>query len=282
MFIQATLSQIRFLLRQKSAVIVFYILLGLVMLNYISNVFIFQGTDVSAMVQPMRILLLSMDLANVNPTYLLILAEIYPLLVVFAAGFALVKEKQSGLSMLLEARLGRRSYLFSKLLAVFLTTVLVFTVPFLLEIVLNCLAFPLTASGDFTNGSIYDPEPAILARNYFLSGLYYRSPYLYAVAGTFLFGVLSGVLAVLTFACSLVFKIKYRIVLFLPVFLFLNASIFLSGVFSGLEVSIQWADYFFLFNSRPKNIFIFIVVILVLTAVPLYLVYQNSRKDNLG
>ena len=46
MFLKVTASQVKFMLRQKNARIVFYILLVMILTNFISNVLMFQGMDV--------------------------------------------------------------------------------------------------------------------------------------------------------------------------------------------------------------------------------------------
>ena len=46
MFIKTTAAQIRFLLKRNGAIITFFILLAMVLFNFISNVLVFQGKDV--------------------------------------------------------------------------------------------------------------------------------------------------------------------------------------------------------------------------------------------
>lgn len=279
-FLRATLSQIRFLLRQKSSIVVFCVLFGMVSVNYISNILTFQSTDVTQMIHPMKLLLLSYNHVYTNADFILAIIQLYPLLVVFPAGFALVKERQLGLHVLLEARLGRRNYLFSKLLSVFCATAIVFSTPFLLEVILNCIAFPWKATGDLTLLNVYDPEYMNLVKNYMLKELYYRSPYLYAVVGTLLFGMLSGLLAIFTVSISSVLKIRFRIVLFLPVFILLNATIYLSDMFA-TTFSINWFNYFLLFDSEPKSIWFFIVEIFAIIACSAGCIYRSTRLDGL-
>lgn len=87
MFWRTTISQTGYLLRKKNAVIVFYILLAMVLFNYISNVVAFQGRDVLNMYQPMKLLLLSYNRTNYNADMTILLIQLYPLLVVCPAGF---------------------------------------------------------------------------------------------------------------------------------------------------------------------------------------------------
>lgn len=89
MFWKATISQVKTLLRKKAAMGVFCILLAMVLINFISNVLAFQGTDIAEMYHPMKLMLLSYNRVNFNSTATLQLIQIYPLLVVCPAGFVL-------------------------------------------------------------------------------------------------------------------------------------------------------------------------------------------------
>lgn len=210
MFWRTTISQTGYLLRKKNAVIVFYVLLAMVLFNFIRNVVTFQGRDVLAMYQPMKLLLLSYNRTNYNADMTILLIQLYPLLVVCPAGFSLAKEYQTGENVYMSARLGGKGYKYSKMTAAFLATAIIFCVPFLIEIALNCVAFPLQATGDLSNWGYYEKSFAEAVHNYLFSGFYLRAPYLYAVAGTLLFGILSGLLGAFTVAVSSVVRVKIQ------------------------------------------------------------------------
>lgn len=155
--------------------------------------------------------------------------------------------------MFFVSRQGRVTYQISRLLSAFLATMIVFTVPFLLEILLNCLSFPLSATGNLANLSVYSSEYLNGVSRYLMKNIYLASPYLYAVAGTLLFGMVSGLLGAFTLAVSSVLRVRYHILLFLPVFAMLNLSVTLSGRLSEAEPGIKWYDYILLFNDEVKN-----------------------------
>ena len=168
MLFRATISQTVFMLKKKESVCVFYILFFIIIINFISNVIYFQGRDIVEMYHPMKLLLLSYNRTYLNATNTLLLIQLYPLLVVCPAGFSLVGEYQLGTNIFLVSRLGNFTYQVSKYLSAFLTTMIVFTVPFLLEIILNCLSFPLSATGDLSNISIYDSAYRMSVNHYFI------------------------------------------------------------------------------------------------------------------
>lgn len=279
MFLQATKSQTGFMLKQKSATLVFYALLIMVLLNFLSNVLKFQGSDVIEMIHPMKLLLLSYNRVNYNADATLLLVQLFPLLVVCPAGFSLTREQHTGQELLMIARIGNRNYKFSKLLAAFLSTAIVFTVPFLLEILLNCLSFPLAATGDLTNWGPYDTNYIKSVHNYLISGLYVKAPYLYTVLGTLLFGVVSGMLGAFTMAFSSIIKFKFRILLFLPVYLLLNATLYLPGLLPDIRFTTGWYDYLLLFNDKPKSTIYLILSLLAIILFSVCSTFLSSRKE---
>lgn len=276
MIFKATVSQTVFLLKKRGAVCVFYVLLIMVFNNYISNVLHFQGRDVVVMFHPMRLLLLSYDMTNFNATNTLLLILLYPLLVVVPAGFSLAKECQSGTQVFLISRMGSMRYQISRVLAAFLATMIIFTVPFLLEILLNCLAFPLEAVGNLTFLSIYDDAYMNGVNHYLMKDVYLASPYLYAVMGTLFFGAVSGLFGAFTVAASSLVKVRYNILLFLPVFVMLNLSTRLAGGFSR---SIRWYDYVLIFDDDIKNIGFGAIILLAIILFSAGAVCVSGRKD---
>lgn len=279
MFWRVTMEQTRFLLRRKGALLTFYILLALVLSNFIQNVLAFEGRDVVNMYQPMKLLLISYNLGNFRASMVSFFIQIFPILAVCPAGFALAREYQLGEHALIEARLGRRSYRMSKLTAAFLVTFLVFTLPFLLEIMLNCISFPLAAEGDLMNRGFYDEWYRQAVDNYLMSGLFWRSPYLYAVLGTLMLGFAAGLLGAFTVAFSALVKIRYNVFLFLPVFLLLRGSTLLASYWEDMPASVRWDDYLLLFNDQPKYGWFLPVMLLALTMFSIGAVYYSSRRD---
>ena len=158
MFLRATLHQTKFLLKSKEAMLTFVVLLVIVLSNFIGNVLEFQGMDVTAMYHPMKLLTLSYNKSLYDANTIILFVQLYPILVAFPAGFSYIKECQMREELHLTSRMGKDIYYISKLVAAFLCTIVVFVVPFLLEIVLNCISFPLQAKGDFTGAANQESE----------------------------------------------------------------------------------------------------------------------------
>jgi hypothetical protein len=282
MIFKATLSQTKFILKKTQSVFVFFILFLMIIINYIGNVLYFQGRDIVEMYQPMKLLLLSYNRTNYNATNTLLFIQLYPLLVVCPAGFSLAREYQLGIRVLLVSRLGNFRYHVSKYLSVFLATMIIFTVPFFMEIFLNYVSFPQSATGDFLNLSIYDSLYRNGVNNYFMKNIYLYSPCLYAVTGTIFLGVVSGLFGVFTVAISSIVKVKYNVFLFLPVFVLLNLTNILAGRVPKGAASIKWYDYVLIFNDELKNPNYLLLAMVVLVLFSMGAACFCGRRDCLS
>lgn len=272
-------KQTIFLLKQKEAILTFILLLFIVLGNYITNVLTFRGTDVSQMYQPMKLLALSLNKVYFSANIQLLIVMIYPILVAVPAGFSYTKEQQTKEEVYMIYRLGKNRYLQSKLWASFFTTTIVFTVPFMLEILMNMLSFPMNAIRDLSNLSIYNADYATMVHNYIGSAIYIASPGLYAILATLFFGVVSGILGTLPVAISFVFTVKYRTLLILPTFVLLNAITYLN-ILDRNKSTLNWYKYLLLFDDTPKNIIVPLigVGIIIITIFGFYLYGRNKDK----
>ena len=274
MYLNATRTQIKLLLFQWGALLAFGLLLALVLNNFVENVLEFQGTDTLLMYHPAKLLSLSHNKSYYKADTIMLLVQLVPLLICIPAALSLAKEQHTGESVLMVSRLGARTYLFSKVAAVFVVTTLVCSLPFLLEIVLNCISFPLKATGDLANWSIYEEEYIETTKNFLLYPIYRVSPYLYAVVETLRFGATMGLLAAATTTLSALVRVKFRVVLLLPVFLLLQLSAYLSQSFD-----VYWANYVTLFHGEPRNDLVFTVVILFLLVFVILGTLLATGKD---
>ena len=270
------------LLRQRRSLLVFSFLFSLVIIHFAWNVILFQGLDVSQMYQPMKLLLLSYDYTNFEGDMYLFFVQLYPLLVVIPAGLSLTGEYQSGESMYIAARIGQKDYLVGRVIAAFLATSYIFTVPFVMEIILNCLSFPLNAVGDLTNWSSYSSYYLESVHNYLLTPLYIWNPYLYALLITLIFGLVSGLFAAFTVALSSVLFCKYQVMLFLPTILLINGLSILQSGLHGYGWDINILHYIFLFDDHKKQGLFYCGFIFVLVIATVALTLTGSRREVYG
>lgn len=281
MLVRTTRSQIAFLLRQKEAVFTFCVLLLLVLVNFIDNCREYQGFDVMALAHTTKLGLLSFNRMGYKADLSIMFLQLYPLLVVCPAGFILAKERGTQEHVLMITRMGSGVYYFSKLLSAFVVTAVVFTLPFLMEIALHVIAFSTKPMGDLSNWSYYSEEYMELVRGYMFSELFIRSPYLYAVVKVLLFGLFSGLMGTFGVAVSALYRVKFRITVFLPAFLLLNLSVYATTIFGEIEESLAWYQFVMLHEETKGNIPVFLVAVVLVVAVSVGATFWAARRDQL-
>ena len=281
MLLRTTRSQIAFLLRQKEAVLTFCVLLLLVLVNFWENCQEYQGFDVMALAHTTKMGLLSWNLTAYRLNLTMIFIQLYPLLVVCPAGFILAKERATQEHVLMITRMGSGVYYFSKLLSAFVVTAVVFALPFLVEILLHVTAFSTKPMGDMTNWSYYDEDYIEMVRNYMFSGLFLYSPYLYAVVKVLLFGIFSGLMGAFGVALSALYRVRFRITVFLPTFLLLNLSVYAEVIFGEKWSSIAWYNFVMLHEDMEKNVPLFLVTLALVILVSVSGTFWAARRDQL-
>lgn len=279
--IRTVKTQLAFLLRQKTAQAVFFLLLGMVCFNYIGNVTEFRGRDVYHMFHPMKLLTLSYNHISYKGEITRLFIQLYPLLIACPAGLALAKERQTRVDMLLEARIGRCGYKLSKCAAVFLANAIVFSLPFLLEILLNVIAFPTEATRDVSNWGVYDEKYIQMAQNYWFPEFFATAPYLYAVVMTLAFGAVSGLLGMLVMSFSAVFPVRYRVMYLILPFVLLNSTVYILPKYTDGGLRYAWYKYLMLFGDEEKNTVVFLLILGVLAAASVFMAAFSSKRDSL-
>ncbi len=257
----------------------FWCLLLLVAINYCWNVLHFGGQEVIDVVFPMKMLLISYNRIYYNADNTLVFIQLFPILAVLPAGFSLAKEQGSRQETLMIARIGRKRYYISRICSAFFTTALVMGAPMLIEFVLNIIAFPISATGDFSNWGLYEDAYIESVNHYLFAEIYMGHPYIYTVLGLIAYSVFSGVLGAFTAAISGFVRVKYKVFLFLPAYLLLQISGMISELFSGINYSTQWQDYILLFNDESKSIgfaVVFLSIVVVFTVIG---ALHGGKKD---
>ena len=273
--------QTLFILRQNIALMVFYILLAIVFLNFGSNVLNFQGRDIIDMYHPAKMLVLSYDQVYDNMDIMLLLIQLYPILIVCPAGFTLLSEKKRKTDCVLITRIGSIQYYLCKTIAAFFVTMIVFTIPFLIEFGLNCVSFPLAASGDFVDLNCYSTDYIELTNNYMYSTLFHMNSYLYTFVGILFWGITSGIIGMFTVALSGIISFRFKILLFLPVYILLNIPAYMPQITDKLPFVVNWYNYIFLFDDHVKNNVFFISFLIILFIISIVCSVIKGRGDQL-
>ena len=269
---KAVVWQMKAICSRKAPIGMFLFLYAYVLLNYLTNVFRFNGTDVTDMYMSMYLMVLSQE----NASFHFFFMQYFPLLLVIPASFSFLQDKSSRALNYLAARMGRRRYYVSKGIAVFLISFAVFTLPFLLEILLNCIAFPLDAVGHVSNINNYEKMESF--ERMFLVKLFCYSPYLYAVLFTFIFGIVTGVLSVFALGISML-KMRFKVFVFLPCYLLLYASYFGNRIPGLNGTDTNYFIYFSIFDDAPKNGVGYFLVVLLVALVPAVIIHEKGKRD---
>lgn len=256
----------------------FLILIGFVLLNYFTNVFRYQNRDILSMYQPMKLLIFT-GATGIGS----FLRQIYLLIVIIPAGFCYFEDKKSNIDVYWISKTGMNTYYFGKTLAVFLTTFIMFTIPFLLEIILNCIAFPLKAEGDLDNHPYYDIAYVRQVHNYLFSEIYLLNIYIYTVFRIILLGIISGILAVFAMAMSTFNFFKFKILIIMPVFCLCYVMMYIGYAVMNTDetTKINYLNYLDFFNDFQKSeigLVLFLIAVLGMAILRIGIKCKGAKK----
>jgi len=267
--------QTRRIFRSTSAQVTYGILLVCIIINFVLNLSRNITTQyISQMFDPVKTLTLS-SWSNVG----LILMIAYPILAVLPTSSSWMNDEKSGIVILEENRVGKHKYWISKLASVFIATFFIFTVPFLIELLLNRICFPVSSLGDPSGFSFIDKaeEP----NRYIFSALWWKNRYLWAVVWIMLFGAVSGILAVFNFSLTTLQIFKYRVLTLIPIYILLylisTAELLIQPTFS-----MSYLLILRMFSEKMMNYQAYGIFCLALLLVSVLAVFFRAKRDQLS
>ncbi len=273
--IKVAKMQICTLFHRKSTIIMYFLMYLLVFCNFFYNVWQYYGYNYWNMCHPMKLSFLNSY--SIMGFYFL---QFYPLLLLLPAAFAYFEDKSSKEIVFIQARTNRKSYYAGTMLAVFITTFLVFTGPMLVEMGLNCIAFPLEAIGDQSNVNLFSELYNEIVQYYLFHSLWLQNPFVYTFLMILIFGIVTGVLACFATAFSMVVNLKYKVLLFIPVYLFLYLIAALGRVL-GLNYSTNYFSYLTLLEFDYLNETAYLAVIIGIVVATIVMVSIKMKRDEL-
>ena len=234
------------------------------------------GYDVSNLYHPAVLSGLNTDCEFSSTLYAL-----FPFIIIFPGSFLIFNDRKTQINTYILPREGKMRYYIAKMTVCFLTTFLAMTLPFLMEILINVLIFPQGGGKALSGFPIFaDDTLRGISRNLFGS-LYVDHIYLYCVLSIGVFGIFSGCAAIFAMGIS-TFKINYRVILLLPVFLVNWLCSMMGHLFSSVQFETSWYAYLFFFGGYPdRNYLYFLLLALILLVAGILLVCINGilRKD---
>lgn len=270
---KAIFQQSRLLFQKKTVVCIYLFMCGIVLYHFINNVILYQGYDVVGMYHPMHLVTLTS-----YSTEGFIILQLLPILLVLGTGFVYYSDKTSGMNVFLIERMGKKKYYFSKILSAFFVTFFIFTLPLLLEVILNVLSFPLDAMGDLSNFSQYHSYLIDLIRSYLFYELYLYNPYMYTVFCILLFGIWCGVLAAFVVAISFLPFVKSRLILFLPLYVLIQVLQFIK-IIGITDSETTYMLYFYIFEGGDLSETGYLLMLIFLIVSTIGITCWKCRED---
>lgn len=277
MFWKSVKTQIAYILQRKTSVLIWYTLCGFITMNFLKNViWNRQVVYISQMFDLTKEVLLS-GWSKFGHYFMLF----YPILVVIPTSTLFLKDRSSKNVLYLSQRLGKRKYYYSKALAAFSATFLLFTIPFLLELLLSVLCFHISSKGDPSNFSYY--QSVVTDQYYPFGDFYIRHRIWYVVIMIGIFGIVSGILAVFNLALASLRIFRFQIFTLLPVYFLLE---FLARLAQYGKVKFATNYYFILRmfseSSKDMNLFVYAGFLLLLLFISIIILTRKGHADELS
>lgn len=274
MFLNSIKMLLLEMLRKKTVVFTFFLVLAFVMANFYHNMFNNNEIQyISQMYDPIKMLTLS-DWSVSGYFFM----EYFPLLVVVPTSCAYLTDRDTKMKIYIESKTGKGYYWYAKLIVVFLTTFLIFTIPFFIEIMLSGICFDFHSAGDPSNF----PYVQIIEyeNQYFLSQLWLNHRVLYGIVMTCFFGIVSGVLAMFNFSITTLPFFKFKIFTFFPIYILFYIISFFTKLLN-LDYTINYFFILRMFNLKEKNYIVYAVFLLILLIISFLLIKIKTVKDDL-
>lgn len=271
MLIQSIRTQLSHILRSKSSVFVSFVLLVAVAINFIENMNRnYEALYVTEMYDLVKALTLS-DWTRVGYFFM----QYYPLLVVVPTAGVYISDKKSGVDTYIKSRVGDKNYLFGKMISVFLATLIIFFIPFFVELILSIICFDIRSLGDPSGFEYW--QTIERDGDYFLSNIYLSNRILYATIMTGLFGLVSAILATFNFAVTTLPIFKFRLTTYFPIYILF----YIIGIVENIvkpKFTMYYAFILRMFEvTKEKNYFIYAIFLLGLLGISALLIWLKIR-----
>ncbi len=267
-------QQVKQLLQEKTVLFVYSVLFVFVLANFFDNVKTFHEIKYVTQMYDFT----KMQTLSSWSSISYFLMEYFPFLVAIPTAFSYLNDKKSKVKLYICSRAGERNYWYGKLIAVFLVTFLVFTIPFIIELGMSHLCFDLRSIGD---PSGFQMHQTIVDDNKYLFGeLYIRNRMLYVIVRILMFGVVSGVLAVWNVSLTVLPLFKFKIFALAPIYLLLFMIQFIGNSFR-LPYTVNYFSILRAFEIDKFNIGMYTLFLLFLILVSIVLIEWKIKKEDL-
>ena len=255
-----------------SAVLIILMCMG----NFVFNISKYNGMVDQLVPHPSALTLLSTGSEYVN-----LVVRLFPFIVIVPASFTYLRDYNSRAVNLIQARSGSKLYFITLALAIFVMTFLIFIIPLTLELLISLIAFPAYSSTISEYDIYYSAGWLDTVQRLPYKSLLDFSRTLYGFLYIFNFSLAASVFAVSVAALS-TYKIKFSVLLFLPVYLFL---FFLGLIGNRFGLIAHYHNYIFAYDytipdGKRHTLFFYMVLVIVLV-LSLLRFKQCQKKDTL-
>ncbi|WP_207651112.1 hypothetical protein [Eubacterium uniforme] len=207
--------------------------------------------------------------------------QYYPLLIVIPTASIYISDKKSGMDVYIISKVGRKNYIFGKMISVFLATLIIFTVPFITELIISCVCFDTSSVGDPSRFQYFDT--IVDDGKIVLGWLYVKNRFVYAAVWIIMFGIVSAILATFNFAITLLPVFRYRITTFFPIYILLHIINMI-----GKNINIKYTTYYHFIlrmfeTTKIKNYHAyayFLFTLLIISVIIVWYIIKNRDIVN--
>lgn len=210
-----------------------------------------------------------------NDTFVAVFSIASPFLICAAFSDSYVTECNNRFVPICLIREGKNKYYFSKLISVFICGAFVMVIPQFINMLLCVITFPMESTYMYTWDLWQaDTYTADIAGDWFLfKNLYILSPYLYFLVFIAISGILSGIIAVISFEVS--FFVKNRIFVTSFMFILINLS---NVLFESYMIPYNVMNCMFGLSVSGITFHSFIITCVIYLSVMLLLIPFSLRR----
>ena len=259
--------------KSKQTAITIYAVMAVVLFNFSYNAYSnWQTHYITEMYDPIMTLTLS-DWTPAGYFFMLF----YPILLVLPTAVSFQADRESGVVLYLLSKSSRRNYWFSKLLSVFAVTFCIFTVPFLIELFLQCICFDMRSNGEPSGFTFFQTVESLKA--WPLGTLFIYNRVLYAALFITIFGIISAIMACFNFSLSTLPIFKYKIFSFFPIY----ALLYIIALYDNFqsEYAYNFMTAFKIFPAKNVNYPAWLIIFGFMILFTLIFLEGQIRKDEL-
>lgn len=261
--------QTKVLLQSKYAIAVWLMLIITVSANFIMNcIHNVKIHYVTEMFDPLKMITLSgwSDFG-------IVLMYIYPLIVVLPTAMSYYDDRLSGINYFLQSRCGFKKYYYSNAIAVCFATFILFTIPFLIELILSTICFSFFSKGDPSGFPYYETIPDL--NKYLFYKIYLISPFLYGLVMIIRFGLISCLFSLFNYSFAVSPKIKYKMITMIPLLVLLYALMFIDKV---VPLKLTYIEVIPIFNYKSNGGYFYIIGCLAMFWVAILELKINEKR----